>query len=193
MASSLAWNHNGFLHRQSKGFKPHPSKPTLPKAPSSSLRTPKRYSLPPEKIEVFKSLEGWVSHCILPLVKPVEKSWQPRDFLPDSSLPVEDFNNKVRALRERAIELPDDYLVVLVGDMITEDALPTYQTRLNQLDGVADNTGSSKSPWAVWTRAWTAEENRHGDLLKTYLYLSGRVDMLMIERTIHYLIANGIV
>ncbi|MED6184289.1 Stearoyl-[acyl-carrier-protein] 9-desaturase 6, chloroplastic [Stylosanthes scabra] len=75
--------------------------------------------------------------------------------------------------------------------MITEDALPTYQTRLNQLDGVADKTGSSTSPWAVWSRAWTAEENRHGDLLKTYLYLSGRVDMLMIERTIHYLIAAG--
>uniref|UniRef100_A0A2N9EK06 Stearoyl-[acyl-carrier-protein] 9-desaturase n=1 Tax=Fagus sylvatica TaxID=28930 RepID=A0A2N9EK06_FAGSY len=45
--------------------------------------------------------------------------------------------------------------------------------------------------WTVWTRAWTAEENRHGDLLKTYLYLSGRVDMLMIEKTVQYLIGAG--
>ncbi|KAL1344383.1 hypothetical protein HN51_018219 [Arachis hypogaea] len=188
---SLTWNHNGFHHRQSKFSKPHARKPTLPKAPSSTLRTPKTYSLPPEKIEVFKSLEGWASQCILPLVKPVEQSWHPVDFLPDSSLPVEDFNNKVRDLRDRTAELPDDYLVVLVGDMITEEALPTYQTRLNQLHGVADKTGSCTSPWAVWSRAWTAEENRHGDLLHTYLYLSGRVDMRMIDRTIHYLIAAG--
>ncbi|QHO51862.1 hypothetical protein HN51_020988 [Arachis hypogaea] len=189
---SLAWNHNGFHHRQSKVSKPHARKPTLPNAPSSTLiRTPETYAIPPEKIEVFKSLEGWVSKCILPLVKPVEQSWQPLDFLPDSSLPDEDFNDKLRALRDRTAELPDDYFVVLVGDMITEEALPTYQTRLNQLDGVADKTGSSTSPWAVWSRAWTAEENRHGDLLRTYLYLSGRVDMRMIERTIHYLIAAG--
>ncbi|XP_016184935.2 stearoyl-[acyl-carrier-protein] 9-desaturase 6, chloroplastic-like [Arachis ipaensis] len=189
---SLGWDHNGFHHRQSKVSKPHARKPTLPNAPSSTLiRTPESYAIPPEKIEVFKSLEGWVSKCILPLVKPVEQSWQPLDFLPDFSLPDEDFNNKLRALRDRTAELPDDYFVVLVGDMITEEALPTYQTRLNQLDGVADKTGSCTSPWAVWSRAWTAEENRHGDLLRTYLYLSGRVDMRMIERTIHYLIAAG--
>lgn len=89
--------------------------------------------------------------------------------------------------------LPDDYFVVLVGDMITEEALPTYQTMINTLDGVKDETGASISPWAVWTRAWTAEENRHGDLLRNYLYLSGRVNMLMIERTLQYLIGAGMV
>jgi hypothetical protein len=47
--------------------------------------------------------------------------------------------------------------------------------------------------WTVWTRAWTAEETRHEDLLKTYLYLSGRVDMLMIEKTVQYLIGAGMV
>ncbi|KAL1309782.1 hypothetical protein HN51_052488 [Arachis hypogaea] len=200
---SLACNNNDSHHRQSKISKlcspPHAISlrqayaPTLlPNAPSSTPKTPKTtHSMAPEKIEVFKSLEGWASQCILPLVKPVDQSWQPHDLLPDSSLPVDDFNNQVRALRERTAELPEDYLVVLVGDMITEDALPTYQTWINQLDGVGDKTGSCTSPWAVWSRAWTAEENRHGDLLKTYLYLSGRVDMLMIERTIHHLIAAG--
>jgi acyl-[acyl-carrier-protein] desaturase len=97
----------------------------------------------------------------------------------------------VKALRNRTAELPDVYLVVLVGDMITEEALPTYQTWINKLDGVGDETGSSLTPWAIWSRSWTAEENRHGDLLKTYLYLSGRVDMQMIEKTIHYLIGAG--
>jgi len=149
--------------------------------------------MPPEKVEVFRSLEGWASQCILPLLKPVQKSWQPDSFVPDPSLPFEEFMDEVRALRDRTKELPDEYFLVLVGDMITEEALPTYQTIMNSLDGVKDDYGSSPSPWAVWTRAWSAEENRHGDLLRTYLYLSGRVDMKMIERTIHYLIAAGMV
>ncbi|KAL6535745.1 Stearoyl-[acyl-carrier-protein] 9-desaturase 7, chloroplastic [Orobanche hederae] len=75
--------------------------------------------------------------------------------------------------------------------MITEEALPTYQTMINTLDGVRDETGASQTPWAIWTRAWTAEENRHGDLLNTYLYLSGPVDMRQIEKTIQYLIGSG--
>jgi acyl-[acyl-carrier-protein] desaturase len=89
--------------------------------------------------------------------------------------------------------LPDEYFVVLVGDMITEEALPTYQTMINTLDGVRDETGASSDPWAMWTRTWTAEENRHGDLLGKYLYLSGRVDMRMVEKTVQYLIGSGMV
>ncbi|KAK8982886.1 hypothetical protein V6N11_054871 [Hibiscus sabdariffa] len=42
---------------------------------------------------------------------------------------------------------------------------------------------------SLW--AWTAKENMHGDLLNKYLYLSGRVDMRQIEKTIQYLIGLG--
>jgi len=59
------------------------------------------------------------------------------------------------------------------------------------LQGVNDPTGASDSPWAQWGRGWTAEENRHGDLLNKYLYLTGRVDMRAVETTIHHLIKNG--
>ena len=38
-------------------------------------------------------------------------------------------------LRARARELPDAYLVALVGDMVTEEALPSYMNMLNLLDG----------------------------------------------------------
>ncbi len=57
--------------------------------------------------------------------------------------------------------------------MITEEALPTYMTMLNTLDGVRDETGASDTPWANWTRQWTAEENRHGDVMNKYMYLTG--------------------
>lgn len=180
--------HAGFLRRH-----------LLP--PVTAAPAPLRYqtctnqedSMPPEKVEVFKSLENWASHRVLPLLKPVEKSWQPIDFLPNPAQNSEDFADEVRQLRERTSQLPDDYFVVLVGDMITEEALPTYQSMLNRFDGIRDETGASPSPWASWIRSWTAEENRHGDLLRTYLYLSGRVDMQMIDRTIQFLISSGMV
>uniref|UniRef100_UPI001CB8B166 stearoyl-[acyl-carrier-protein] 9-desaturase 6, chloroplastic n=1 Tax=Erigeron canadensis TaxID=72917 RepID=UPI001CB8B166 len=149
------------------------------------------HSMPPEKVEIFKSLESWASNSVLPLLKPVDQCWQPSEFLPVSSQPFDQFSYEVKSLRDRTAELPDEYFVVLVGDMITEEALPTYQTMINTLDGVRDETGASPNPWAKWTRSWTAEENRHGDLLKTYLYLSGRVDMDMIEKTIQNLISSG--
>ncbi len=57
--------------------------------------------------------------------------------------------------------------------MITEEALPTYMTMLNTLDGVRDETGAAATPWGKWTREWTAEENRHGDIMNKYMYLTG--------------------
>ncbi|KAL6616488.1 hypothetical protein ACP70R_038758 [Stipagrostis hirtigluma subsp. patula] len=154
-----------------------------------AVRARVTHSMPPEKAEVFRSLEGWAARSLLPLLKPVEECWQPADFLPDSS--DEMFEHEVAELRARAAGLPDDCFVVLVGDMVTEEALPTYQTMINTLDGVRDETGASACPWAVWTRSWTAEENRHGDILSKYMYLSGRVDMRMVEKTVQYLIGSG--
>ncbi|XP_006356734.1 stearoyl-[acyl-carrier-protein] 9-desaturase 1, chloroplastic-like [Solanum tuberosum] len=164
-------------------------------AVASPTTSPSRHqvthSMPPEKLEIFKSLEPWVSENILPLRKPVEKCWQPIEFLPDPSQGPEQFTEEVRALRQRASGLSNEYFAMLVGNMLTEDALPTYQTLFNTLDGVHDETGCSPCPWVIWSRAWSAEENRHGDLLRTYLYLSGRVDMLMIDKTLQYLIGAG--
>lgn len=164
-----------------------------PTPPLKAAHTRTNPSLLPHQAEVFRSLDAWASQGVLPLLKPVEASWQPQEFLPDPSLSSDEFADQVRALRDRAAELPDDFFVVLVGDMITEDALPTYQTMINTLEGVRDESGAGSSPWALWTRGWTAEENRHGDLLRSYLYLSGRVDMLMVERTVQYLIGAGMV
>jgi len=87
--------------------------------------------------------------------------------------------------------LSDEILVVLVGDTVTEEALPSYQTMINRHAGLMDETGASNDPWARWTRGWTAEENRHGELLNRYLYLSGRVNMRAVEITTQHLIRNG--
>ncbi|CAL9193549.1 stearoyl-[acyl-carrier-protein] 9-desaturase, chloroplastic-like [Musa acuminata AAA Group] len=160
-----------------------------PFCPPREVHVQVTHSMPPQKVEIFRALEDWAENNILVHLKPVEKCWQPQDFLPDPS--SDGFYEEVQELRERSKEIPDDYYVCLVGDMITEEALPTYQTMLNTLDGVRDETGASLTSWAIWTRAWTAEENRHGDLLNKYLYLTGRVNMKQIEKTIQYLIGSG--
>lgn len=136
--------------------------------------------------EVVRALEADVERHLL-LLRPVQTAWQPGDHLPDFS--ADDWHEQLRAHRRDAANVPDDLLVVLVGDMVTEEALPSYSMALNQL--VQDREGTSPRPWARWLRGWTAEENRHGDLLNAYLRLGGRVNMRAVERTVHALIAGG--
>ena len=133
-------------------------------------------------------MEGFVAGQ-LDLLEPVADSWQPTDLLPDFM--SEGWEDSVAELRDQSKGLSDDVLVILVGDMVTEEALPTYQSLLNGFEGTSDKSGADTSAWARWTRGWTAEENRHGDLLNKYLYLSGRVDMKAVEVTIQNLIRNG--
>ena len=136
--------------------------------------------------DVIRAIEPAVGDH-LHLLSPVDKAWQPSDYLPD--LEDENWRDQIERFRRTAETISDDLLVVLVGDMITEEALPSYSVSLNGL--VKDEEGTSPAPWALWLRGWTAEENRHGDLLNAYLRLTGRVNMRAVEQTIHHLIANG--
>ena len=138
------------------------------------------------RLEVMQFLEKNVDSFVDQFLIPAEKIWQPSDMLPNSE--KETFFDEVKELREIAKDLPYDFWVVLVGDTITEEALPTYESWLMEVEGV-DNEG--RNGWSKWVRHWTAEENRHGDLLNKYLYLSGRVNMREVEITTQHLIADG--
>ncbi|WP_346881976.1 acyl-ACP desaturase [uncultured Algibacter sp.] len=144
-------------------------------------------SLKNVRLEVMQFLEKDVESLIEKYLIPIEKIWQPTDFLPNSE--SDNFFEEVREIRELSKELPYDFWVVLVGDMITEEALPTYESWLMDVEGV-DQVDKENS-WGKWVRHWTGEENRHGDVLNKYLYLSGRVNMREIEKTTQYLIADG--
>ncbi|GFR44285.1 hypothetical protein Agub_g5492 [Astrephomene gubernaculifera] len=148
------------------------------------------HSLSERGKEVVRSMADWAAVELPKFLKPTERHWQPTDMLPDSASP--DFYDQVMSLRSAASNLPNEYLVVLVGDMITEEALPSYMNMINTLDEVRDETGADDTPWAHWTRQWTAEENRHGDVLNKYLWITGRVDMHSIETTIQRLISSGL-
>eukprot|EP00587_Corethron_hystrix_P004090 CAMPEP_0113316102 /NCGR_PEP_ID=MMETSP0010_2-20120614/11499_1 /TAXON_ID=216773 ORGANISM="Corethron hystrix, Strain 308" /NCGR_SAMPLE_ID=MMETSP0010_2 /ASSEMBLY_ACC=CAM_ASM_000155 /LENGTH=432 /DNA_ID=CAMNT_0000172725 /DNA_START=246 /DNA_END=1544 /DNA_ORIENTATION=- /assembly_acc=CAM_ASM_000155 len=144
----------------------------------------------PKHVEVVTDFDDVVNEMVDGvLLETGEKSWQPQDYLPDMT--ADSWLEEVQELRDMASDIPDEVMVVLVGDMVTEEALPTYQTLLNTFEGCDDPIGTTDSPWAKWSRGWTSEENRHGDLLNKYLYLSGRCDMRSIEVTIQHLITSG--
>ncbi len=136
--------------------------------------------------EVMQHIEKYMLEMMPTYLKPINENWQPSDFLPDAS--KDNFFQEVKDLQQSAGELSYDLVAVLIGDTITEEALPTYESWLAMVDGVSrDEEGG----WMRWNRHWTAEENRHGDLLSKYLYLSGRVDMRQMEGSTQYLIADG--
>lgn len=142
----------------------------------------------PSRLEVMRSLEPRLAEALPTFLRSVDSSWQPMDFMPD--LGAEAGIAELRALREEAAALPGDTIVVLTGDMITEEALPSYASWISALEG-PDVQGEPANAWGAWNRGWCAEENRHGDILNRYLYLSGRTDMRAVETTIQHLIRDG--
>lgn len=134
----------------------------------------------------MKHIEIYMLEKMPDYLKPIESIWQPSDFLPDASRDT--FFDEVKELQESAKGLSYDLVAVLIGDTITEEALPTYESWLSMVEGVSTD---EEGGWMKWNRHWTAEENRHGDLLNKYLYLSGRVNMRMMEVSTQYLIADG--
>lgn len=142
------------------------------------------------RLEVVRQLDEVVGQALTTSLLHPDKAWQPSDFLPELSR--EDALEQIQELRDHAAALPPEVITSLVGNMITEEALPSYQSYLNLIEGInPERNLTSPSSWVSWSRSWTAEENRHGDLLNKYLYLSGRADMREVEKTIQWLLHNG--
>lgn len=144
--------------------------------------------IPNSRIEVMKFVGQKIDELLEEFLNPIDSNWQPTDFLPDAT--KDNFIPDIKELQEACKDLPYDYLAVLVGDCITEEALPTYSTWLMNIEGV-DQVNQKQEGWSKWVRWWSAEENRHGDLLNKYLYLSGRVNMREMETSTQWLIADG--
>lgn len=141
------------------------------------------------RLEVMLTLEKNIDTFVDKFLIAPEKIWQPTDFLPNSQ--SETFMEEIKEIRGLSKEMNDDFWVVLVGDTITEEALPTYESWLLDIEGITQKSKNGENGWAKWIRAWTGEENRHGDVLNKYLYLSGRVNMREVEITTQHLIADG--
>ncbi len=138
------------------------------------------------RLEVMDFIDKDVNAYLDKFLISPEKIWQPTDFLPDSN--SDNFLEEIKELQELSKDLPYDFWITLIGDTITEEALPTYESWVMEIEGV-DNEG--RNGWSKWFRAWTAEENRHGDVLNKFMYLSGRINMREVEISTQYLISDG--
>lgn len=90
-----------------------------------------------------------------------KKSWFPNDFLPADEQMSDDEEAKAKALRERARGIPDAVRVSLTLNLLTEEGLPHFHRLL------ATHLGDGNI-WSKWNYLWTAEEDRHGGILRDY-------------------------
>ena len=82
----------------------------------------------------MKTLSREVNSFIENYLTPVEKIWQPSDFLPDAA--SDDFKHELQELQHFAQDMDYDLFVTLIGDCITEEALPSYESWIMGIDGV---------------------------------------------------------
>ncbi|WP_329245886.1 acyl-ACP desaturase [Actinoallomurus sp. NBC_01490] len=63
----------------------------------------------------------------------------------------------------------------LVVNLLTEDNLPGYHREISTIFG-------RDGAWGTWVDRWTAEENRHGIVIRDYLTVTRAVDPVALER-----------
>lgn len=142
--------------------------------------------LDPFKLEVMRQLDAELPPLLEKFLSDIDDNWQPSGLLPESS--SERFVQDLKEIQELALDMSYELWITLIGDTITEEALPTYEAWVINAEGI-DQLG--KNNWSKWVRGWSAEENRHGDVLNRYLYLSGVVNMVEVEITTQHLINDG--
>ena len=113
------------------------------------------------KTEVLKCLEGNVKEWIEShLAK--RKLWFSSDFLPTDEKMDDDRKSVSGKLKERAKGMKDSVRTALAINLLTEEGLPHFHTLLTKHLG-------DDSFWAKWTNMWTAEEDRHGNVIRDYV------------------------
>ena len=79
------------------------------------------------------------------------------------------------ALAEQARRLPGPIRAGLALNLLTEEGLPHFHRLIAQYTG-------QDSAWGYWNNLWTAEEDRHGQVLHDYVRDSKILDQLALEK-----------
>ena len=112
------------------------------------------------KSEVLAELENKVKKWIeLHLEK--RKLWFSSDYLPADEKNTDNIENAILKLRERVKGIKDSARVAIGLNLITEEGLPHFHRLLAKYLG-------DDSFWSKWNNMWTAEEDRHGGVLRDY-------------------------
>ena len=112
------------------------------------------------------------------------KEWHPHDYVPwddgrnFAAMGGEDWEPEQSKLGEVA-------KAAMITNLLTEDNLPSYHR------GIAENFSMDGS-WGTWVGRWTAEENRHGIVLRDYLVVTRAVDPVALEQARMIHMTNGV-
>ncbi|WP_069164090.1 acyl-ACP desaturase [Nocardia altamirensis] len=102
------------------------------------------------------------------------KEWHPHDYVPW------DEGRNFAAMGgvdwdPEQSQLSDVAKAAMITNLLTEDNLPSYHRV------IAENF-SQDGAWGTWVGRWTAEENRHGIVMRDYLVVTRGVDPVELER-----------
>jgi len=100
--------------------------------------------------------------------------WYSSQFLPAGEVVVPEDDETARDLRKRASTLPDWVRVSIALNIWTEEGLPHFHRLLAGVVGYDSNLGK-------WNNLWTAEEDRHGNVLRDYARAARIFDFLSFE------------
>ncbi len=113
------------------------------------------------KAEALKHIEIKVKEWIESHISK-RKLWFSSDFLPADEKMNDDQLSNIVKLKERTRSLHDSVRVALAINLLTEEGLPHFHRLISKYLG-------DDSFWAKWTNMWTAEEDRHGGVLRDYV------------------------
>ena len=111
------------------------------------------------KVEVLRDLEGIVFEMMTEHDKKREL-WFPVDLIGPQE--GEDPERHRAEMQKRASGIPDHARAALALNTLTEEGLPHFHRLL------ATHLGDD-SHWRSWNNLWTAEEDRHGQVLHDYV------------------------
>jgi acyl-[acyl-carrier-protein] desaturase len=136
-----------------------------------------------DKMEVLATLEQKVKSLIeLHISK--RKLWFSSDFLPADEKMDDDKENVHKTLRQRVKGIKDAARVAVAVNLLTEEGLPHFH-RL-----IAKHLGDDNF-WSKWNNMWTAEEDRHGCVLRDYVRDGRLFNFRQVElMQFHYLEAG---
>lgn len=112
------------------------------------------------KADVLKTLESLVKDLMDQHLQK-RRLWFSSDFLPADEKNDEDEERVIDRLRGRAKGIADAVRVAVAVNLLTEEGLPHFHRVFSSYLG-EDNI------WSKWNFMWTAEEDRHGAILRDY-------------------------
>ncbi|MFI6869967.1 acyl-ACP desaturase [Nocardia sp. NPDC050406] len=134
------------------------------------------------QLEILTALEP-VAEANLNRHLSMAKEWHPHDYVPwdegrnFAAMGGADWDPSQSKLSEVA-------KVAMVTNLLTEDNLPSYHRE------IAENF-SQDGAWGTWVGRWTAEENRHGIVIRDYLVVTRGVDPVALEQARMIHMTNG--